>query len=149
MKKRLALIALAALAIFPLGACGSPKAADATSVLSPSYPAQSAEAEYHKIPAEEAKKRMDQNPDAIVLDVRTQSEYEESHIPRAILIPNETIGGGRPEQLPDLDAEILVYCRSGNRSRQAAEKLVALGYTQVYDFGGIVDWPYETVSELE
>ena len=96
--------------------------------------------------AREAKERMDSGDDIIILDVRTQDEYEESHIPGAILIPNETIGTEMPEQLPDAGQEILVYCRSGNRSAQAAKKLVEAGYTQIYDFGGIMDWPYETVS---
>lgn len=107
------------------------------------------QAEYHKISAEDAKKRMDSGDDIIILDVRTQAEYDESHIPGAILIPNETIGNGKPEQLPDTDQEILVYCRSGNRSAQAAKKLVEAGYTQIYDFGGIMDWPYDTVSGEE
>lgn len=107
------------------------------------------QAEYHKISAEDAKKRMDSGDDIIILDVRTQAEYDESHIPGAILIPNETIGTGKPEQLPDTDQEILVYCRSGNRSAQAAKKLVEAGYTQIYDFGGIMDWPYDTVSGEE
>ena len=106
-------------------------------------------AEYHKISAEDAKKRMDSGDEIIILDVRTQAEYDESHIPGAILIPNETIGNGKPEQLPDTDKEILVYCRSGNRSAQAAKKLVEAGYTQIYDFGGIMDWPYDTVSGEE
>lgn len=105
--------------------------------------------EYHKISAEDAKKRMDSGDDIIILDVRTQAEYDESHIPGAILIPNETIGNGKPEQLPDTDQEILVYCRSGNRSAQAAKKLAEAGYTQIYDFGGIMDWPYDTVSGEE
>lgn len=103
-------------------------------------------AEYHKISAEDAKERMDSGDDIIILDVRTKEEYEESHIPGAVLIPNETIGIGKPELLPDTDREILVYCRSGRRSAQAAKKLVEAGYTQIYDFGGIIDWPYETVS---
>ena len=107
------------------------------------------QAEYHKISAEDAKKRMDSGDDIIILDVRTQAEYDESHIPGAILIPNETIGNGKPELLPDTDNEILVYCRSGNRSAQAAKKLVEAGYTQIYDFGGIMDWPYDTVSGEE
>lgn len=101
---------------------------------------------YRKITAEQAKARMEANEDAIVLDVRTKSEYEEKHIPGAILIPNETIIDKQPESLPDLNAEILIYCRTGNRSRQASEKFIAMGYTNVYDFGGIVDWPYETES---
>ena len=105
--------------------------------------------EYHKITAEEAKNRMDSDDTIIILDVRTQEEYEESHIPGAILIPNESIGTEKQEQLPDMDQEILVYCRSGNRSAQAAKKLVEAGYTQIYDFGGLMDWPYETESGIE
>ena len=105
--------------------------------------------DYHKKTAEEAKNRMDSDDTIIILDVRTQEEYEESHIPGAILIPNESIGTEKQEQLPDMDQEILVYCRSGNRSAQAAKKLVEAGYTQIYDFGGIMDWPYETESGIE
>lgn len=101
---------------------------------------------YQKISAEEAKNRMEENKEAIVVDVRTDSEYNEGHIEGAVLIPNETIKDTPPEQLPDFDAEILVYCRSGNRSQQAAEKLIKLGYTNVSDFGGIIDWPYEIVT---
>lgn len=104
-------------------------------------------AKYKKITAEEAKKRMDENDSLIIVDVRSESEYAEKHIAGAILIPNETIIDKMPELLPDPDAEILIYCRSGNRSRQAANKLIDLGYTNIYDFGGIIDWPYETVTE--
>lgn len=103
-------------------------------------------ASYQKITAEEAKERMLENPDALIVDVRTSEEYEESHIEGALLIPNENIESEKPESLPDEEAEILVYCRSGNRSAQAAEKLVAMGYTNVKDFGGIRDWPYDTVT---
>ncbi len=105
------------------------------------------DSDYKKISAEDAKNRMDESKDAIVVDVRTLDEYNEGHIEGAILIPNETITDTPPELLPDLDAEILIYCRSGNRSQQAAEKLIELGYTNVYDFGGIIDWPYDTVTE--
>lgn len=103
-------------------------------------------AEYHRITAEEAKERLDANPDAVILDVRTPEEHAAERIEGSINLPNETIGDERPALLPDLDAEILVHCRTGVRSRQAAEKLAALGYTNVYDFGGIVDWPYGTVT---
>jgi rhodanese-related sulfurtransferase len=100
---------------------------------------------YRKITAKEAKDMMDDG-DVIILDVRTLEEYDESHIPGAILIPNETISDTLPAELPDVNARILVYCRTGNRSSQAAKKLIALGYTDVYDFGGIADWPYDTVT---
>ena len=103
--------------------------------------------EYRRITAKEAKERIDSGREVVILDVRTKEEFDAGHIPGALLIPNETIGTEKPEQLPDLNAEILVYCRSGNRSRQAAEKLVEMGYTGVYDFGGIGSWPYEVVKE--
>lgn len=103
--------------------------------------------QYKKITAKEAKEIIDNNQVVIIVDVRTEAEYLEGHIPEAILIPNETITNKKPELLPELDALILVYCRSGNRSAQAAKKLIAIGYTNVYDFGGIVDWPYEIVVD--
>ena len=90
---------------------------------------------------------MDSGDAIIILDVRTQEEFNAGHIAGAILIPNETILDEQPALLPDLDAEILVYCRSGNRSAQSANKLLAMGYTNVYDFGGIIDWPYEVVTD--
>ena len=102
--------------------------------------------EYKKITPEDAKARIDSGDEIIILDVRTEEEYNSGHIPNAILIPNETITDKTPDLLSNLDAEILVYCRSGNRSAQAAKKLIAIGYTNVYDFGGIIDWPYDTVT---
>lgn len=98
---------------------------------------------YHKITAEEAKDKMDEG-NVTVVDVRTAEEYSDCRIPGAILIPNESIDTEPPQELPDKDAAVLLYCRSGNRSRQAADKLIDMGYTNVYDFGGIMDWPYET-----
>jgi rhodanese-related sulfurtransferase len=105
------------------------------------------EVEYRKITAEQAKERIDSGDELIVLDVRTQDEYDAGHIEGALLLPNETIFDMQPDLLPDLDAEILIYCRSGNRSAQAALKLIAMGYTNVYDFGGIIDWPYDIVTD--
>ena len=105
--------------------------------------ASAAAGEYYKISPREAKERMEAGG-ATVVDVRTAEEYGESHIPGAVLVPLDTIGSQRPAALPDTGAELLVYCRSGVRSRAAAEQLAALGYQQVYDFGGIIDWPYET-----
>ena len=110
--------------------------------------ASTAAGEYHKISPREAKERMEAGG-ATVVDVRTAEEYGESHIPGAVLVPLDTIGSQRPAALPDTGAELLVYCRSGVRSRAAAEQLVALGYQQVYDFGGIIDWPYATVRGEE
>ncbi len=102
--------------------------------------------EYQTISIEEAKTMMDSGDAVTIVDVRTREEYETGHIPGALLIPNETISDQQPELLPDQSAVILVYCRSGNRSRQASQKLADMGYTEVYDFGGIIDWPYETVT---
>ena len=82
----------------------------------------------------------------IILDVRTPEEFSEKHIPGAINIPNETIGTEEVPELPDKDQLILIYCRSGNRSKQASEKLVRLGYMNIVEFGGINDWPGDTVN---
>ena len=101
---------------------------------------------YRQVTTEEAIAIMDGEENYILLDVRTREEYENAHIPGAICIPNETIGTEEIPALPDKDQLILVYCRSGNRSKQASEKLAALGYTQVVEFGGIMDWPGDTVS---
>ena len=98
---------------------------------------------YRQITMAEAQTLMETETGYILLDVRTPEEYREGHIPGAINIPNETIGTAMPEGLPEKDQMILVYCRSGNRSKQASEKLVALGYTNVVEFGGIRDWPGE------
>lgn len=98
------------------------------------------------ISGEEAKERLEANPDAILLDVRTQEEYDGGHIPGAACFPNEDILPEFP--LPfEKDAEILVYCRSGRRSAEAAEKLKHMGYTNVADLVGIVNWPYETTTD--
>ena len=113
--------------------------------LASDHDTQSPATEYKVLTAEEAKARIDSGDEIIILDVRTEAEYKAGHIEHAILIPNESIKGTKPEQLPDLDAETLIYCRSGNRSAQAAKKLISMGYTNVYDFGGIIDWPYDTV----
>ena len=103
-------------------------------------------AEYRKITAREAKDKMDGGEDFILLDVRTSSEFKEKHIDGAMLIPNEEIKKRAPDELPDKDALILVYCRSGGRSAQASKELVKMGYTNIYDMGGINDWPFDTVS---
>ena len=102
---------------------------------------------YRQITMDEAVVMMAEESDYIILDVRTREEFSDKHIPGAICIPNETIGIEDIPELPNKDQLILVYCRSGNRSKQASEKLVALGYTNIVEFGGINDWPGETVSE--
>lgn len=98
---------------------------------------------YRQVNAQEAKELMDSEEGCVILDVRTDEEYAAGHIPGAILIPHDDIANQAEEIFADKDQLILVYCRSGNRSRQAAEALVGLGYTNVVDFGGINDWPYE------
>ena len=118
------------LAVILLTACGQTKEKDR-------------EAVYMNITAEEAKAIMDSEEGYIILDVRTQEEYDEGHIPGAILIPNTEIEARAEESLPDKEQLILVYCRSGRRSKMATEILAELGYTNIREFGGIIDWPYE------
>lgn len=101
---------------------------------------------YENISAEEAKKIMDTEENYVILDVREQEEFDEGHIPNAVLIPYTEIKNQAAEKLPDKDRLILVYCRSGRRSKIAAENLAELGYGKVKEFGGIIDWKYETVK---
>ena len=104
---------------------------------------QQADAAYRQISQEEAKEMMDAG-DAVVLDVREQSEYDEGHIPGAVLLPVGSIDEDTAAAvIPEKSATVLVYCRSGNRSKTAAAALAELGYTDVYEFGGINTWPYE------
>ena len=103
----------------------------------------SQEAVYVNITAQEAKALMDSEEGYIILDVRTQEEFDQGHIPGAVLIPNTEIEARAEAELPDKDQLILVYCRSGNRSKKAAQILAGLGYTNIREFGGIIDWPYE------
>ena len=95
------------------------------------------------ITAKEAKEIMDSQKGYVILDTRTQEEYDESHIPGAIVIPHDQIREKAESVLTDKNQLILVYCRSGRRSKIAAEALVELGYTNIKEFGGILDWPYE------
>ena len=101
---------------------------------------------YRQISTSEAAELMETEEGYIILDVRTPDEFRERHIPGAINIPNETIGGEAPSELPDKDQLILVYCRSGNRSKQAAAKLSDMGYVNIVEFGGINDWTGETTA---
>lgn len=117
-------------AVMLLTACGQDKENDR-------------EAAYMNITAEKAKQIMDMEEGYIILDVRTQEEYDEGHIPGAILIPNTEIEDRAEDEMTDKNQLILVYCRSGRRSKLAAEILVELGYTNIREFGGIIDWPYE------
>ena len=101
------------------------------------------EAVYMNITAQEAKEIMDRESGYVILDVRTREEYDQGHIPGAIVISHEEVADKAEETLTDKDQLILVYCRSGRRSKIAAEALVELGYTNILEFGGILDWPYE------
>ena len=106
----------------------------------------SADGSYQQITQEEAKEMMD-NQEVIILDVREQDEYDSGHIPSAVLLPVGTIDETTAAQvIPDKAATVLVYCRSGNRSKTASSALADLGYTNIYEFGGINTWPYETES---
>lgn len=101
---------------------------------------------YEQITAEQAKTIMDTEKDYVIIDARTEEEFAEGHIENAILIPEYEIADRAEKELPDKEQLILVYCRSGRRSKIASEELVKLGYTNVKEFGGIIDWPYETVK---
>lgn len=104
---------------------------------------QAVKTDFISISAEEAKKLMDSEKDYILLDVRTQAEYDEGYIPGSVLLPHDQIADKAAELLKNKDQLILVYCRSGNRSKVASQALSELGYTQVREMGGIKDWPYE------
>ena len=107
------------------------------------------ETAYMQIDQKVAKEMMGRDDGHIIVDVRRQDEYDAGHIPDAVLIPNESIGTERPEELPDLDQIILVYCRSGRRSKEAAQKLADMGYSHVYELGGIIDWTGDVVTDGE
>lgn len=107
------------------------------------------DAPYTQIDSAQAARLMQTEKDYIILDVRTEEEFRSGHIPNAVCIPNETIGNGEIGALKDKNQLILVYCRSGRRSKEAAQKLANLGYTNVKEFGGIIDWTGETVTDSE
>ena len=129
--KGLIIMLLISISLFGLTACGGEQEETPT---------------YQQISAQQAKTIMDTQSDYIIIDARTNEEFAEGHIEGAILIPEYEIVNRAEKELPDKDALILVYCRSGRRSKIASEELVKLGYTNVKEFGGIIDWPYETVK---
>ena len=110
------------------------------------YGRRSAAPGHKTLTPQEAKARLDSGDPVLLLDVRTQAEFDGGHIPGAVCLPNEDIGPDMPVAF-DQDAEILVYCRTGRRSAEAAQKLAAMGYSNVGDFGGILSWPYEITTE--
>ena len=130
MKKMIVLMILFLMSLLLLAGCG----------------ARQEESAYRQVTMEEAAAMMREESGYIILDVRTAEEYSEKHIPGAVNVPDESIGSAGIPELPDMGQLILVYCRSGNRSKQAAEKRVKLGYTNIVEFGGIHDWTGETVS---
>ena len=141
MKKILAILMLTV----TLTACGMEEAAEDSMILNETMETteitENALIHYEQITAEDAKKLMDTESDYIIVDARTEEEYAEGHIPGAILIPEYEIADRAQSELPDKDQLILVYCRSGRRSKIASQALADLGYTNVKEFGGIIDWP--------
>lgn len=135
----IAVVALALASVVALAGCSAAPAESEGTSMSDSSNA------YAKITADEAKTMMDAG-NVTIVDVRTAQEYADGHIPGAINIPLESIGSDKPAELTDTDADLIVYCRTGVRSKQASDKLVELGYQHVNDMGGIVDWKGETVT---
>ena len=147
MKKFLMLVFAAVLAVSAVCFAEAPKAAEGTQTVQ----TQTAAA-YKTLTPQQAKQRMEQNEQndkIVVLDVRTQEEFAAGHIPGAVLLPVDLIEAKSEEVakvLPDKDAEILVYCRSGKRAHRASQALADMGYTNIEHIGGIMDWPYEIVK---
>jgi len=130
MKNKLKIITPLLLSLLLLSTCSAPPP----------------ELSYRQIDMDEAVTMMAVEEDYIIVDVRTPEEYAQGHIPGAINVPNESIGTEPPEELPVKDQLLMIYCRSGNRSKQASQKLVDMGYSNVVEFGGIIDWKGEIVS---
>ncbi len=139
MKKLLTLAIVLVMSIYAVACAGTPDNGNIDA-------SQAASGTYQTIKPEDVKKMMDNGDDMVLVDVRTAGEYNSARLEGAINIPVETISDKKPAELPDVDAKIILYCRSGARSAVAAQALIALGYTAVYDMGGIIDWPYDTVS---
>ena len=135
--KGLILMLIISLSLFGFCSCGDKNTADETTAAIKTY---------EQITPEEAKNIMDTQKGFVIIDARTQSEFDEGHIEGAILIPEYEITARAEEEIPDKDTLILVYCRSGRRSKIASEALIELGYTNVKEFGGIIDWQYEIVK---
>ena len=137
MKKFVAAVLLAAAAVTAFG-CGQSSAATGS---------DGGQTAFRRVTGDEAQKMMESETGYLIVDVRTPQEYAEGHIPHAINVPLDTIGTNPPAELPDKAQMIFVYCRSGKRSHDAAQKLAAMGYGNIVDFGGIMDWPGEVVTE--
>ena len=152
MKKRYLALMMLTLAMVLTG-CGSKTETDVTIIGGADGPtsvflaSKNDKDSYTQIDQETAKLMMDLDDGHVIVDARRQDEYDEGHIPGAICIPNESITDSMPSELPDLEQVILVYCRSGRRSKEAAQKLFDMGYTNVFEFGGIIDWTGEVITE--
>jgi rhodanese-related sulfurtransferase len=145
MRKEIALTLLASLCLL-LSACGNGTTSSESDQSGVQITTASENVSYQQITQEKAKEMMQADDGHIIVDVRRQDEYDSGHIPDAILIPNESIDKEQPKELPDLDQIILIYCRSGRRSKEASQKLADMGYTNIYEFGGIIDWTGEVVT---
>ena len=146
MRKEIALTLLASLCLL-LSACGNGTTSSESDQSGVQITTASENVSYQQITQEKAKEMMQADDGHIIVDVRRQDEYDSGHIPGAILIPNESIGTECPKELPDLNQIIMIYCRSGRRSKEASQKLADMGYTHIYEFGGIIDWTGEIVKE--
>lgn len=144
-KSRRAVLAVFVVLCMLLTACGN-GTSSSESAQSEVQTTTASAAAYQQITQEKAKEMMQAEDGHIIVDVRRQDEYDSGHIPGAILIPNESIGTEKPKELPDLDQVILIYCRSGRRSKEASQKLADMGYTHIFEFGGIIDWTGEVVT---
>ena len=142
--KGLILMLTISLSLFGFCACGDENAAEGTTKNSAEN--TTVLITYEQISQDEAKRIMDTEDGYVIIDARTQSEYDAGHIGNAILIPEYEITDRAENEIPEKDTLILVYCRSGRRSKIAADALVQLGYTNVKEFGGIIDWQYEIVK---
>ena len=145
-KSRGAVLAVFVVLCMLLTACGNGASSSESAQSEVQTTTASAAAAYQQITQEKAKEMMQADDGHIIVDVRRQDEYDSGHIPGSILIPNESIGTEQPKELPDLDQIILIYCRSGRHSKEASQKLADMGYTHIYEFGGIIDWTGEIVT---
>lgn len=143
---RLFSLLLASVLLISFGGCKAKEEAPLSTEAPTTKTTEMINMTYEQISQSEAKEIMDTKSDYIIIDARTQEEFDEGHIENAILIPEYEIQEKAPELIPDKNALILVYCRSGRRSKIASEALVQLGYTNVKEFGGIIDWEYEIVK---
>ena len=140
--KNIVILTVTLLLGFLLQGCSAPEQMSEETVMEQTY-------EYTQISQDKAAEMMAEDDGHVIVDVRREDEYAEGHIPGAILIPNESIVDTPPKELPDFDQIILIYCRSGRRSKEAAQKLADMGYTHIYEFGGIITWTGEIVKDSE